>query len=171
MPCMFVSKLLQDNNFIMDKKYLAYGLLAVGAVAAGWYVWGLSTVTDRAKVTKVDIAAVSLTSLTLNLTITNFATVSIPFNGFYGMVKAQGYDLSDVSISPNANQKTIPAGGVVVFQVKGTINWTQLAGLIPDIVNQISAGNWKQVITQLQPRLIGDIYSNNLSASIDMPLV
>lgn len=145
--------------------------MAVGLAGAAYYVWGLSTVTDRAKVTKVDISGISLTSLSLNLTITNFATVSIPFNGFYGKVTAQGYDLSDVSISPNVNQRTIPAGGVVVLPVRGSINWTQFAALVPNIVNLISTGRWKEVITNLQPRLTGDIYSNNLSASVDMPLV
>lgn len=153
------------------KKYVGYGLLAVGLSAAAYYVWGLSTVTDRAKVTKVDIASVSLTKINLNLSITNFATVSIPFNGFYGSIIAQGYDISDVSISPTAAQRTIPAGGVVVLTVQGSINWTQLAGLIPDVVAKISAGQWKEVITQLQPRLIGEIYSNNLSAAVDMPMV
>ena len=97
--------------------------------------------------------------------------MSIPFNGFYGMIQAQGYDLSDVSISPSPSQKTIPSGGVVVFTVQGSIYWTQLAGLIPNIISLISNGKWREVIAQLQPRLIGTIYSNNLDAEVDMPLV
>lgn len=151
------------------KQYIGYGLLAVGLTAAAYYVWGLSTVTDRAKITKVDIADVGITWIKLNITITNFATVQIPFNGFYGQIMAQGYDLSDVSLVPDV--KYLAAGATVVLPVKSSINWAQFAGLVPNIVDMISAGSWKQVITQLQPVLKGKIYSANLDVSVNIPLV
>lgn len=165
------STIFQDNHFIMNKKYLGYGLMALGFAGAAYYVWGLSTVSDRAAVTKVDIVGVGLTRIKLDLTIVNFATISIPFNGFKGRVTAQGYTISNVYQLPLENQKTIPAGGKIVLRAEGSMNWSQVAALIPDIINQISSGNWRQVIVNLEPQLTGDLYSNNLSASVDMPLV
>jgi hypothetical protein len=153
----------------MNKKYLGYGLAVVGVGYLGYYFWGLSTVKDRAKVTKVDIVGVGLTWIKLQLTIVNFSTVSVPFNGASGMVNAQGFDISDFYLNPQSD--SLPAGSTTFHTVEGSINWSQLAGLIPNVVNLISNGKWKEVITQLQPIVKGDIYSGNLSASFSIPLV
>ena len=153
----------------MNKKYIGYGLAVVGLGLVGYYVWGLTTVKDRAKVTKVDIVDVGLTWVKLQLTVVNFSTVSIPFNGFSGKIEADGYDVSDLFLAPN--NTSIPAGGTTLYQVQGSINWLQLASLVPNIVEEVAAGNWRNVIGNLHARVKGELYSGNFSAIIDMPLV
>jgi hypothetical protein len=153
----------------MNKKYLGYGLALLGLGYIGYYVWGLTTVKDRAKVTKVDIVDVGLTWVKLQLTVVNFSTVSIPFNGFSGKVEAKGYDISDLYLAPN--NTTLEAGQTVLYQVQGSVNWFQLAGLIPNIVQMISSGNWKGVIADLQATVKGEFYSGNFTAAVNLPLV
>lgn len=161
----------KTTKFIMNKKYLAYGLLALGAVAAGWYVWGLSTIDSRVKVTNIRIADVGLRWIRLAITVTNYTTVSVPFTGFSGTVIAQGYTLSNVELRPSAAQRSIPKGESIEYIVEAPLNWAQFAALVPNIVNLISTGKWKEVITSIQPYLKGTIYAENFEAEINMPLV
>ena len=153
------------------KKYVGYALLAMSTAAAGWYVWGLSTIYDRVKVTDLRIQSVGLNFIKLAMTVTNYSTLSVPFTGFSGTIQAQGYILSNVELIVPANQRGIPKGGSMVYTVQSNLNWAQFAALVPDILTKLNAGKWKEVITTIPPTLKGTIYAQNFSADIDMPLV
>lgn len=148
------------------EKLLGFGVVGLLLYKALQY----SQVSDRAKVVKVDILSIGLTWIKLNIRVANYATVPVPFTGFNGMVLLKGVDVSDVNLLPGAKTEIAPSS-FVDYPVTCNLNLTAFAGLGIDIYNVINAGGLKTLLTQLQPVLKGTIYSNTLSADVNIPLI
>lgn len=145
-------------------------LWAVGGYLA-YYFWGLSKASGRVQVTGVSLTSIS----EIILEVTNYSTVSIPFNGFTGKLMS-GNNTQLASISSQNQNTSIPANSPVQIPIKINYNWFTIASLLEADLSSILAGDnsiWDEVkaaVVALKPHLVGTLYLNNLDSPVDQAL-
>ena len=132
-------------------------------------VVGYSKAPGRVKLTSVSFSNANQIILEL----TNFSTVTIPFNGFSGQILAENNTI--VAQVNSQNQTTlINANSTFTLPIKVNYDWFAIAGLFATDISNLFSGDstlsdeLKAALLQLKPKLTGTIFLNNLDSPVDI---
>ena len=147
------------------RKLTAQKIFGIGILGyLAYYAWGLSKASTRVQVTGVSFNSLSQ----ITITVQNFSTATVPFNGFSGNIYAQGTSIATVTQQPQ--NTSIPANGVTNLLVNINPEWIALGGvLLKDVSNLIGDDNSIiQELMALAPKLKGNLYINNFDVLVEI---
>lgn len=158
----------------MNKKYLGYALIALGLGGAAYYVWGLSTASDRISLKSVSLWSVKNGKIILRMVFQNYAVVSIPFHGFNGFLNVK---MNEADNDLQLGKIDVPAQGSFLASEEKALfaevspNWGALLSLIPNIYSVLTSGNIAQELAQYYVSVKGKLYVGNFTSDIDQRVI